>query len=530
MKQLIRDLRWIFPSSLGFGLVLSILDGHGYWWSGWLVFSFILLAGLIILSVAWRWASAGQAKNNFRTLGLILLVALILRIGAGVAFSYILPAYGNGGNVEKAGYIFRDAFARDGQAWNLAASSAPIWKAFDKSYITDQYGGLLALSAFLYRYSSPDAHRPWLIIVLGALTSVIGIAIAWKAVSRKWGEPIAKPTAWILALYPEAILMAGSQMREPFLMTFIVMSFWGVLDWQSSRSGKAWGWVIAGLIGMLLFNPGVAIFALTVLGGWLWFQRQEKRIPWRTVLIGAGIIVLALVLLWLGLARGPLAGKSPVEVFSSWLKLSAQWDTYLLGAGSGVVKAIFGTLPKSLHIPFATGYGLTQPLLPAAIAEPTVWPWRVIGVLRALGWYLLLPFLAASLISILKTVDKNERRAWLWLWFVSWFWIVLSSLRAGGDQWDNPRYRVIFLLWQALLAVNAWVWWRKTHNPWMARILVVEGVFLVFFTYWYATRYWISGLPVMPVFIILAAILVTSSAILLGGWIVDWRIKRHQRR
>lgn len=84
-------------------------------------------------------------------------------------------------------------------------------------------------------------------------------------------------------------------------------------------------------------------------------------------------------------------------------------------------------------------YGLGQPVLPAAIASPGVWPMRVLGILRGLGWYALIPFLLYSLRPIWKLADrvgaahKRERLAWLWLWLTTWGWIVLSSFRAGGD-------------------------------------------------------------------------------------------------
>ncbi len=94
---------------------------------------------------------------------------------------------------------------------------------------------------------------------------------------------------------------------------------------------------------------------------------------------------------------------------------------------------------------------------------------RVLGILRGLGWYALIPFLLYSLRPIWKLADrvgvalslskgaahKRERLAWLWLWLATWSWILLSSFRAGGDQWDNPRYRVILLLLQAALAAKA---------------------------------------------------------------------------
>ena len=517
-KAILRDLVWIVLLCLAAGALFSLFDG-GIWWIGWLAYSSIGILGMLAIVALWRWAGAS------RTLGLILLLALFLRLGLAVALTEVLPVFGHGGEVDNAGYVFRDAFNRDTQAWSLASSSDTVLKAFDKSYSTDQYGGLLFLYSLLYRLLSPDHHRPWLVVLLGILTSVMGVAIAWKVAWKLGGEGLAKPAAWITALYPEAILLAASEMREPYLMTFIAMSFWGMLDWQAEKHLRSWLWMAGGMAGLMLFNPAVALFALIGFGGWYLMRSIGLKISWRAILITAGVAGVALVLTWLGLARGSLAGRSLPAVLTSWLQVSANWDAYVLQRSSGWIQSVFLALPAPLHMPFMVSYGIAQPVLPAAVADPTAWPWKVIAILRALGWYLLIPFLIGGLLGVWKISDRSERRAWTWLWVITSIWIVVSSYRAGGDQWDNPRYRVIFLLWQALLAAFAWGWWRRTHNLWLGRILAMEGVFLLLFGYWYAARYtnWRAGQ--VHVFVILGVILVISAAILLGGWISDRRKK-----
>lgn len=517
-KMILQDLVWIVPASLAVGALLSLFDG-GTWWMGWLTYSLIGILGVLAVTSLWHWAGAS------RTLGLILLLAFFLRLGLGVALTEVLPVYGHGGEVDKAGYVFRDAYNRDSQAWSLASSSGSLLKAFNKSYSTDQYGGLLFLYSLLYRVLSPDHHRPWLVVLLGVLTSVMGVAITWKVACKMGGEVLTKPSAWVMALYPEAILMAASEMREPYLMTFIIMSFWGVLDWQLEHRRRGWLWMAGGLVGLLFFNPSMAVFALIGIGGWYLLRNGRLKIPWHTALIAAGVTAVALVLTWLGLARGPLAGKSLPMVLGSWLQISANWDVVLLQQSSGWIQSVFKALPVPLHMPFMVGYGITQPLLPAALADPTAWPWKVIAIFRSLGWYLLIPFFIGSFLSVWKMPDSAERRSRIWLWVITCVWILVSSYRAGGDQWDNPRYRVIFLLWQALLAASTWVWWRSTHNAWMGRILAVEGVFLVLFGYWYAARYthWQAGQ--VHVFVVLGVILAISCVILVGGWIWDRRKK-----
>jgi len=545
MKAFLRDLRWITPASLGLGTLLSALPSRtgvppllatrtvdgGAWWIGWLSYSFLLLLGLSALAALWR-AERSRSGGAPRTLGLMLLLALLLRLGLGIALTYVLPVAGYPTDVQQAGYVFKDAFNRDTQAWDLARSTHPIWEAFDKSYrvgatySTDQYGGLLALSALAYRYLSPDVHRPWLVILLSALTAAVGVALTWKATRQLWGESLAIPAAWIMALYPESLLLGSSQMREPFLITFIAMIFWGVIDWQFNHNRRAWPWLAGGLAGLLLFSPGVAIFTILALGGWAWLWGKHRHLSWRAALISAAMLLVALLLLWVGLARGSFAGASPIEIITHWLQTSTKWDIYLLERSSGWVQEIFRHTDTRLHLPFVIGYGLAQPVLPAAIFDVTVWPWQVIGILRAFGWYALLPFLVISCMAIWKMKLNNECAAWLWLWLLTWAWLIISAIRAGGDQWDNPRYRVIFLLWQAALASQAWTWWRASKNPWPVRILAVELLSLAFFSEWYASRY--IGYIAKPSFgVMLAAIAITSGFVLVGGWAWDrWRASR----
>jgi len=523
MKTLIHDLRWTLPTSLGLGALLSVI-AKGTWWIGWLAFSLLILLGSCALVALWRWAGAG------RTLGLMLLLAVLLRLGLGVSLTFLLPAYGTGSRLQTYGYVLADAYVQDSTAWLLAKSPDPLWKAFEKSYNADQYGGLLALNASLYRYLSPDMQRPWLLVVLAAMASAIGVALAWEAVRKLWGDSLAVPVAWILVLYPESILLGSSQMREPFLITFVIMLFWGIVDWQTDHHRLAWLWMAGALAGMLLLQPGIVIYALLGLGGWAWLRSRAIRLPWPTFLIIVLVWILSRALLFPGLARGQISITSPAKALASYLQGSAKWNTFVQEEKSGWLQRVFQVLPKSLHLPFMTTYGILQPLLPAAIADPTVLLWRTLNTLLALGWYALLPFLAISLIAIWPRPGKEERRAWIWLWIITWVWIIVASFRAGGTQWDSPRYRSWFLLFQALLAARTLQWWHETHNPWIVRILAVEAVFLVFFGYWYATRYENLGLPVLDVFVVMAATLVVSVLILIGGWLADFIRKRAGKR
>jgi 4-amino-4-deoxy-L-arabinose transferase-like glycosyltransferase len=516
----LHDLLWIVPAGLAVAALLSALDG-GTWWIGWLAYSLVGILGLSAVAALWR-SEQNRSGGYFWKLGLILLLAIFLRLGLGVALSYILPVYSHASKVELAGYIYMDAYTRDTQAWQLASSTHSLLQAFDKSFSTDQYGGMLFVSSTLYRLFSPDVHRPWLIILLGALTAAAGVALAYKAACLAWGESMGRAVAWILALYPEAVLLGSSQMREPFLMTFLAMTFWGVVDWQVRKSRQGWWWIASGVAGMLLFHPGTAAFMLLVLAGWYWLAQENLRLRW-WLWVGAAAAVLVALGIFAWAVRGSVTmANNPLEILIGWLQQSAHWDLYLLDRQSGWVQEILKRIPARADILFVVGYGVSQPVLPAALADTGPWSLQAIGILRSLGWYALLPFLVYSLRPIWKGLEKKERRLWLWLWGTSWIWIILSAVRAGADQWDNPRYRVYFLLFQAGLAVHAWKWGTQQHDRWLGRVLAVEGVFLVIFTLWYLSRYttWIH-LPVLDFFVIVGLIVAISAAILVGGWAWD---------
>ncbi len=286
----LKDFLFILPASLvlGAGLAfLSAVEGQsGAWWIGWLGFSALFIVGLIALVIAWRWADAGK------TLAWMIGLALLLRLAAGVAVYIALPINGHNTADDKAGYVFTDAHRRDDQAWGLASSGKPLWSAFDKSYYTDQYGGLLAFSAFTYRYLSPDAHRPLLIILLAALTAALGVPFLYKATRLLWDDKLASVTCWLFVLYPESILTGGAQMREPFLLTFIAMSLWGFADWLKHgqsvalpkvSKGRGWLWMAIGFVGMLMVSPAIALATLVIFAVWVYLRGDHKQIPWQAL-------------------------------------------------------------------------------------------------------------------------------------------------------------------------------------------------------------------------------------------------------
>jgi hypothetical protein len=511
-----KDLLFILPAALLCGAGLAALQ-PGVFWVGWLGFSALFLLGFCALLISWRWAGGSKF------LGWMAALALLLRLAAGIAVYIALPIDGHDAADDKAGYVFTDAHRRDDQAWELASSGKPMWSAFDKSYYTDQYGGLLALSALTYRALSPDAHRPLLIVLLAAITAALGIPFLFKATRLLWDEKLASVSVLLFSLYPESVLTGGAQMREPFLLTFIAIVLWGFAEWLNQRSSRGWWWMGIGLAGMLLVSPAMALVLLVLLGGWLWFRGERKRLPWPILAAVGGVFLVGLLFLAWSLSRQhDFSGGGAFGIILNWFRASVKWVIYLLERGSGQIQNVFSKMNPLMQFLFVVGYGIAQPVLPPAFFAPTTLTWHIIAVFRAIGWYLILPLLIYAPIAAWRTTPGRERRLWLWLSVFSWLWILICAIRAGGDQWDNPRYRLIFFGFEALAAGYAWRWWREHRDAWLPRILALEIICVLLFGQWYVARYYLIGIH-FPILVVLSLSLTCLAVIILGGWLWDRR-------
>jgi len=158
-----KDFLYIVPVSLVLGALFAFIQNGSF-----LSFSFLFLLSIVLLKIAHTWSKGGK------TLGTIIALAFFLRLTVGVTLLLGLPIFGHNEEDDRAGYVFTDAHNRDNQAWSLAVSEHPITDAFSKKYASDQYGGLLAFNAFIYRYLSPDAQRPLMLVLVSAFFAALG--------------------------------------------------------------------------------------------------------------------------------------------------------------------------------------------------------------------------------------------------------------------------------------------------------------------------------------------------------------------
>lgn len=457
----------IFPLALLLAWVSTgFADLHG-----WPSLVAVLLLGLLEIALVWRLIETDVPPDWL--LSLVLLAAL-LRLALGAFWFVALPQWGYDTEVQRAGYIMEDALHRDDVSWELSQSGKPLYYAFQYYSHTDQYGGLLFHNAAVFRYLGPDVHYPLLTVAVSAAVSSLAVALVWAASKRIWDESTAKLAAWMLALYPEAMLLGSSQMREAFTISLTIAAMYLMLRYWKQRDWR----VLIGLALLIMvslgFSPAYTIVLALIMGLLLvalndlsWLKRIK---PW---LLAISVLVL------LGIALGVFILN--IEVF-----FDPEYQNYMTELASGKVQAIFERTPDWLHVPFIVVYGVFRPLLPAALAATGNPLWQCIAIWRALGWTALLFLLFYATFLALRRKPVFDILAVLLV--VNWLTVVQVSYRGGGDMWDNPRYRVSIAAMQVMLAAWALTRQRQTQDPWLRRTLGVAVSIMAWFLVWYIDR------------------------------------------
>lgn len=461
--------------------------------SGWIAFSLLLFLSMGVLYFVWSYLGKSRAAAWLTAL------AFALRLIFGIGLSMALPAFGYAEPCQQAGYVFKDACRRDQEAFSLAQSEAVLLPGSELKFSSDQYGGLALISAWVYRYLSPDAHRPFLVLIIGITAYAIGLLFFYQAVLTCWSERIAGIAGLVNALYPDGIFFTASQMREPFLIGLSGVAIWSVCTWRQ-------GWrtrlaiLLSSLLIMAFFSSKVALMIAGYISVWLWLEvvsSQSRRHSQMLGCTGLGIGML-------------LIGGITWE----WFGNATHWDMIVAVRSSGWLQEIIRQVGEEWTWPVITLYGITQPVLPAAITDHANIIWKGIAIFRSTGWYLLAPFLLYGGVVLWKEPDLRWKRLLAWFALVVILWILISSLRAGGDAIDNPRYRTLILPWMALL-VGWTVNWMIIQKDWaFLKYLILETIFLGFITYWYMGRYyqeiqmtfwtavdWITGLSTLVLLI-----------------------------
>jgi 4-amino-4-deoxy-L-arabinose transferase-like glycosyltransferase len=474
--------------AIGLAFLLAWISSDSENVQYWGQFLVVILVAIGIMYGGWRAVKADKSLHLPTWLAWLIIGAAFIRLAAGVLWFTGLPSWGYGTEVEMGGYIMADAHARDTAAWELAQSNNPLFSAIGENRQVDQYGGMLFLSGLVYRYLGGEQHQPLLMIVITASISSLAVLFSWAFTARLWGDNAARVAAWILALFPDAIILGSSQMREAFLMTLVTAAIYGLVRYIQDRSRVGLAWLVISLLLMLPFSPPIAgVFLLMIIILALSMDGWQLLRQTRFWIILAGVAIIAGIGIWLAWEQiAPEGISNPFALVAWWFQESARWQAYFVKRSSQLIRRIINTTPDWVNTPILIGYGVLQPFLPGALLDQGLPIWKGIAIWRSVGWTLMLPFLLVAPILLIKSQEK--RKLLIGLAIVVWMGILIAAFRSGGDLWDNPRYRVVFIGLQAGLV--AWVWYsqRDTKNPWLWRIILGLAIILAWFIPWYLQR------------------------------------------
>jgi hypothetical protein len=490
------DLLIVIGSSVLLGVLLSLVS-PGEFLAGAMRSTLYILVLAILFYAAYRYLKIPKK------ILLTALIAFLIRIGIGIWLTISIPVNGFDTDVQNAGYIYSDAYERDRVSYMVAFPDR--WDNFDpaKYQGMDQYGGLTAISAGIYRVFSSDIQRPLLIVFLSAFFMSLGILFLWRAIDACGTERIAFFACIVMAVYPEGIILGSSQMREPLLVGLAAITFWMtiVFSMGSRRLLLLILFLFLSILTCWISLPG-GLVILMVEVGYLFIKAINdeplSRQKWTLFFAFAGFLLVSVIAGWI------------------WLKDTLYYDSYVTESESGLIAYILEIVGEGLRFPFVLLYGLIQPVLPAALVYPTLPIWKVIAIFRAVGWYVAIPFVIYSIFAVYRFSKRERSWGLFWLVAILVVWIFVSSARAGGDLWDNPRYRAIFLPWLALII--GWVWDQITRAkaPWFWRIVIIEGVFVILFTNWYITRKIGAGVHIPIQYLLISFVLFTIGVIVVG--------------
>lgn len=458
---------------LGAALLLAWVDNHFASVTHWFGFFVMILLSIGLAYIAWRLIRNENPPPWLLWLG---VGAVVLRLALGVFWYLALPEWGYDTEVQQAGYVMEDAYKRDINAWHLARTDKSLFEAFQGFSTTDQYGGLLFVSASVYRFLVGGDHAPLLTILLSATISGLGIWFTWAVTNRLWGGRTAKIAAWLLALYPEAVLMGSTQMREAFTPTFALIAIYAWIRWFDEKELRDFALLAGALFLSVIFTPPFTVLLIVLLGllGLTLSAADLWQSRWRWYLVGISLVGLVIGIF--------IFAPKVIELVDA-----AALQTFASESASGWVARQFERMPTWSHVPFLVIYGIFRPLLPAALVASGAPLWRVVAIWRAAGWSIALVMLLYA--SLLAIRQGSWRKVPGMLLLTNWVIILVASYRGGGDEWDNPRYRAAFAGIQMILVAWAWVKQRETRDPWLRRGLMMAGGMMFWFIPWYLRRY-----------------------------------------
>jgi hypothetical protein len=238
----------------------------------------------------------GAIINKFRTaatsLWMMMLVALVLRLGYMWQFQSIHPRQG----VSVIPFLFESGNIAHSLATGHGFSSPFRVDTGPTAWMTPLFPLLLAA---IFRIFGVYTFHAWAAMVLFNISCCTLACIPiYFAARRIGGIALAAGSAWLWAIFPNAILMPVESMWDACISALLVATIlWATLALERAESKRPRNWCVYGLLWgvALMFNATLAAL-FPFLAGWLAYRAQQQNRAWlRNAAAAVAIIILCCV-------------------------------------------------------------------------------------------------------------------------------------------------------------------------------------------------------------------------------------------
>ena len=223
---------------------------------------------------------------------MIMLVALVLRLNYMWQFQSIHPRQG----VSVIPFLFESGNIAHSLATGHGFSSPFRVDTGPTAWMTPLFPLLLA---GIFRIFGVYTFHAWAAMVLLNISCCTLACIPiYFAARRIGGIALAAGSAWLWAIFPNAILMPVESMWDACISALLVATIlWATLALERAESKRPRNWCVYGLLWgvALMFNATLAAL-FPFLAGWLAYRAQQQNRAWlRNAAAAVAIIILCCV-------------------------------------------------------------------------------------------------------------------------------------------------------------------------------------------------------------------------------------------
>ena len=101
---------------------------------------------------------------------------------------------------------------------------------------------------------------------MSLLAGMGSVLIGWLLAKKIWEDHVAKKVGWVIALFPSLVLYSVINMREAYIVFFILVALYGVVSWSQTNNLKSIILAMTGFYCASLFHGAMLVGGIAFIG------------------------------------------------------------------------------------------------------------------------------------------------------------------------------------------------------------------------------------------------------------------------